>query len=224
MACRMAPGSQRRFGFERLLPFQPHVWQQLREQARSAEIRPSELLVFGSDVAHRMVDFAQRNAQRAGVAHALELRGGDALQRMPPGKTPGVLLVNPPYGERIAAAGVAGERSQERAQRVQGGSRIEGRLGLSRAPAATRGGREHALMAEDNDDFFQRLSSHWKRNYPGWTAWLLTPDRDLPRRMRLRESRKIPMWNGPIECRLFRFDLVAGAMQPRSAPPAEPGA
>ena len=79
-------------------------------------------------------------------------------------------------------------------------------------------------MAEDNDDFFQRLSSHWKRNYPGWTAWLLTPDRDLPRRMRLRESRKIPMWNGPIECRLFRFDLVAGAMQPRSAPPAEPGA
>ena len=126
--------------------------------------------------------------------------------------------------ERIAAAGVAGERSQERAQRVQGGSRIEGRLGLSRAPAATRGGREHALMAEDNDDFFQRLSSHWKRNYPGWTAWLLTPDRDLPRRMRLRESRKIPMWNGPIECRLFRFDLVAGAMQPRSAPPAEPGA
>ena len=225
MACRMAPGSQRRFGLERLLPFQPHVWQQLREQARSAEIRPSEMLVFGSDVAHRMVDFAQRNAQRAGVAHALELRGGDALQRMPPGQTPGVLLINPPYGERIAAAGVAGERAQERAQRVHtAGPRIEGRLGLNRAPAATRGGREHALMAEDNDDFFQRLSSHWKRNYPGWTAWLLTPDRELPRRMRLRESRKIPMWNGPIECRLFRFDLVAGAMQPRSGPPAEPGA
>ena len=29
--------------------------------------------------------------------------------------------------------------------------------------------------------------------------------------MRLKESRKLPLWNGPIECRLFRFDLVAGS-------------
>jgi putative N6-adenine-specific DNA methylase len=28
--------------------------------------------------------------------------------------------------------------------------------------------------------------------------------------MRLRESRRVPLWNGPIECRLFRFELVAG--------------
>ena len=33
----------------------------------------------------------------------------------------------------------------------------------------------------------------------------------LPGLMRLKESRRVPMWNGPIECRLFRFDLVAGA-------------
>jgi putative N6-adenine-specific DNA methylase len=55
-----------------------------------------------------MVDFAQRNAARAGVAAAVELRGGDALQRQPPVPGPGVMLLNPPYGERIAAAGVAG--------------------------------------------------------------------------------------------------------------------
>jgi putative N6-adenine-specific DNA methylase len=30
--------------------------------------------------------------------------------------------------------------------------------------------------------------------------------------MRLKESRRVPMWNGPIECRLFRFDMVAGKM------------
>jgi putative N6-adenine-specific DNA methylase len=34
--------------------------------------------------------------------------------------------------------------------------------------------------------------------------------------MRLKESRRVPMWNGPIECRLFRFDLVAGSMRARS--------
>ncbi|REN21355.1 class I SAM-dependent RNA methyltransferase, partial [Mycobacterium tuberculosis] len=45
----------------------------------------------------------------------------------------------------------------------------------------------------------------------GWTAWVLTPDLKLPRQMRLKESRRVPMWNGPIECRLFRFDMVAGS-------------
>ncbi len=35
----------------------------------------------------------------------------------------------------------------------------------------------------------------------------------LPGRMRLKEARRVPMWNGPIECRLFRFDLVAGSMR-----------
>ena len=33
--------------------------------------------------------------------------------------------------------------------------------------------------------------------------------------MRLKESRRVPMWNGPIECRLFRFDLVAGSARGR---------
>ena len=40
MACRIAPGGQRRFAFERLLPHQPALWQQLLHEARAAEIRP----------------------------------------------------------------------------------------------------------------------------------------------------------------------------------------
>ena len=35
--------------------------------------------------------------------------------------------------------------------------------------------------------------------------------------MRLKESRRVPMWNGPIECRLFRFDMVAGSARTRDA-------
>ena len=58
-------------------------------------------------------------------------------------------------------------------------------------------------------EFFNRLAAHWKRHYPGWTAWLLSPDMKLPQALRLKESRRVPLWNGPIECRLFRFDLTA---------------
>ena len=42
--------------------------------------------------------------------------------------------------------------------------------------------------------------------------------------MRLKESRRVPMWNGPLECRLFKFDLVAGRMdKDKAAPPNPPG-
>lgn len=182
LACGIAPGSLRRFAFERQLPFQPPVWKQLKEEAQAAQ-HPATAPVFGSDVAFRMVDFARRNAERAGVAAALELRGGDALQRLPPCAAPGLLLLNPPYGERIETAGVAG-----RVQR----------------------GRERPQV-DPAQDFFAALAAHWKRHYAGWTAWVLTPDLKLPSRMRLKESRRVPLWNGPIECRLFRFDMVAGS-------------
>jgi putative N6-adenine-specific DNA methylase len=225
MALNIAPGSFRRFAFEKMLPFQPHVWQAIQQDAvnaRRAWPAGHSPIVFGSDVAFRMVDFAQRNAERAGVAQAVELRGGDALQRMPPSSHPGVMLLNPPYGERIAAAGVAGERSQDRAsaRALRREPREPRTFSVGQAAPASPGlGRESAQMADGGDDsaFFQQLAAHWKSHYAGWSAWLLTPDLKLPGKMRFKESRRVPLWNGPIECRLFRFDLTARRTPPLAA-------
>ncbi len=212
IACNIAPGSLRHFAFEKMLPFQPHVWAAILAEAQRAQRaggsgdRPR---IFGSDVAHRMVDFAQRNARRAGVADVIEFRGGDALQRMPPSETPGVMLVNPPYGERIDAAGVAGV----------GAARPRHGTPAAHAAGEATGGREQA-QTPDGGEFFVQLAAHWKKNYAGWTAWVLTPDLKLPGKMRLKESRRVPMWNGPIECRLFRFDMVKGSA--RADTPAQP--
>ena len=213
IALRVAPGLLRRFGFEKLLPFQPHVWHAIKDEAakqRRDWPAGQAPIVFGSDVAFRMVDFAQRNAERAGVAFAMELRGGDALQRMPPSDRPGVMLLNPPYGERIAAAGVAGQSAQARA--AERGVRAPRTFTVGAKAAPEPGmGRESAQMADGSDgsDFFAQLATHWKSHYAGWSAWLLTPDLKLPGKMRFKESRRVPLWNGPIECRLFRFDLTA---------------
>jgi len=198
IACRMAAGLQRRFGFEKLRMFDAHVWRQLQDEARAQVCEP-RAAVYGSDLAFRMVDFAKRNAQRAGVVSAIELRGGDALQRMPPTDVSGVMLVKPPYGERIEAGGVAG------------------------AASMARSGRE-VVQVEDGGEFFSQLASHWKKNYAGWRAWVLTPDLKLPSRMRLKESRRVPMWNGPIECRMFRFDLMAGSARKPAAGVDQPPA
>jgi putative N6-adenine-specific DNA methylase len=183
IACNIAAGSLRHFAFEKFVPFQPHVWSAIKKEAQDAVVKPApgqKALIYGSDVSHRMVDFAQRNAVRAGVADVVEFRGGDALQRMPPIEGGGVMVLNPPYGERIEVGGVAGRESAH---------------------------------TENGGEFFNQLASHWKKNFPGWTAWVLTPDLKLPGKMRLKESRRVPMWNGPIECRLFRFDMVAGKNQ-----------
>ena len=206
IACNIAAGSLRRFAFEKFVPFQPHVWKAIQQDAAAAVVKPppgSKPLIYGSDVSHRMVDFAQRNAERAGVADVVEFRGGDALQRMPPIDVRetggGVMLLNPPYGERIGIGGVAGEGAQARF-----------------------GARELA-HTEDGGAFFTQLASHWKKHFAGWTAWMLTPDLKLPGRMRLKESRRVPMWNGPLECRLFRFELVAGKLAAhRQAPDGPP--
>lgn len=178
LACGMAPGLQRRFAFEKLAPFVPlrAAWAQ-QQQATRAAVHAPAVAIYAGDVAFRMTDFAQRNAQRAGVGQAIEFKTADALQRPPPAAA-GTMVLNPPYGERLGFKG-----------------------------------REAAEPGEGGEGFFTALAAHWKRQYPGWTAWVLSPDNTLAQQMRLKPSRRVPLWNGPMECRLLRFDLVAGAMK-----------
>jgi putative N6-adenine-specific DNA methylase len=192
IACGIAPGSQRRFAFERLLPFRPHLnaWRDMQRAAQAAVHAPA-VAIYAGDVSFRMTDFATRNAERAGVSHAIDFKTADALQRPAPAAG-GVLMMNPPYGERIEAKGTG-----QGAPAHRGGQAYEG----GGTPA----------------DFFAQLATQWKRHYAGWTAWVLSPDMKLPSLMRLKENRRVPMWNGPIECRLFRFDLVAGSARPAPA-------
>ena len=189
IACGIAPGAKRRFAFERLLPFKPHAaeWRDL-QRAAHARVHAPAVQLFAGDVSFRMTDFATRNAERAGVQHAIDFKTADALQRPPPAAA-GTLMLNPPYGERIAPKGQGNVTSRE----------------------GFEGGGTSA-------EFFGSLASHWKRNYAGWTAWLLSPEPKLPSLMRLKESRRVPLWNGPIECRLFRFEMVAGTARPPNSP------
>ena len=109
IACGIAAGSRRSFGFEELRCHERDIWHDLKDQAIASQ-HPPRAEIHGSDVAFRMVDFANQNAKRAGVAHAIEFRGGDALQRQPPTPTSGLLILNPPYGERMEPSGIAKNR------------------------------------------------------------------------------------------------------------------
>jgi putative N6-adenine-specific DNA methylase len=198
IACGIAPGLQRHFAFERLLPFAPlrAEWAELQAQARARQHAPA-VAIHAGDVSFRMTDFAARNAQRAGVAAAIQFKTADALQRPPPAAR-GVMVLNPPYGERLDAKGSRGERGPQR----------EGREAFQEASSpAAWGDRDPAPGAA----FYSGLAAQWKKHYAGWTAWILSDDLQLDRAIRLKAARRFPVFNGDIECRWMRFDMVAGS-------------
>ncbi len=55
------------------------------------------------------------------------------------------------------------------------------------------------------------LGDALKRKFGGWTAYLFTADKAILKLMRLSPSRRIPLFNGAIECRLLQYKIVAGS-------------
>jgi putative N6-adenine-specific DNA methylase len=54
---------------------------------------------------------------------------------------------------------------------------------------------------------WREMGAHLRTNYSGWTVCLLSNDMKLPGKLGLREKRKIPLYNGTIDCRLFIFEM-----------------
>ncbi len=59
--------------------------------------------------------------------------------------------------------------------------------------------------------FYPQLGGVLKRNFAGWNCFFFTADLRMPKLMRLAPSRKTPLFNGALECRLFEFRMVAGS-------------
>ncbi len=59
--------------------------------------------------------------------------------------------------------------------------------------------------------FYPKLGDALKRNFAGWDCWLLSADTRLPKLIGLKPMRKMPLYNGPLECRLYGFRMVSGS-------------
>jgi putative N6-adenine-specific DNA methylase len=103
MARGRAPGMKRAFGFEKLDTFNGALWKQLREQAAQPAKHAPKLALFGSDADAKVLGAARRNLAAAGVERWVTLEAVDLLRRKAPAAS-GVMIANPPYGERIGEA------------------------------------------------------------------------------------------------------------------------
>jgi putative N6-adenine-specific DNA methylase len=169
-----APGLSRdpgEFGLERLRGFDAALWRRLCTEAASRRIAAERLPIWGSDSSTDAVARARQNLAHAGLDDLVELAQEDILERPAP-VAEGILVANPPYGERL--------------------------------------GEADELAA-----FYPRLGDALKKNFAGWTCWLLSADTRLPKLIGLKPARKIPLFNGNLECRLYGFPVVAGSHRAR---------
>ena len=175
MTLNIAPGSRRHFAFEQLADFDARLWLKLKEEAQRAEKPARPLPLFGRDNDFRAVRATRRNFQDAGLGEVVTLDEGDVLAAAPPAES-GLLIANPPYGERI--------------------------------------GEVEALAA-----LYPQLGAVLKQRFAGWNCFFFSADTRLPKGLGLKPSRKTPLFNGPLECRLYEFRMVAGSN--RREKPAE---
>jgi putative N6-adenine-specific DNA methylase len=193
-------GADQGFGFQRLKPFNtPDLqkqWDALCEVVKkNIEVglaNANKLKMAACDINENMITIVKNNWKRAGLPAQSgvlsNVRQIDALVAKSPFAEPGVMLFNPPYGERLEIKG-----GRDGSERVKG-----------------RGARD-ALPKNNNSpefmEFLNQFGKHLKDNFQGWQVDVLTADMGLPGQVRMKESKRTPLFNGPLECRLFRFDM-----------------
>ena len=99
IARNQAPGLRRRFAGEAFAWSDPQVWNRAREEAKDKEFR-GEYRILGTDNDPKCVSLSMANARKAGVGELIRFQDGDAT-KLPLPAQEGILICNPPYGERM---------------------------------------------------------------------------------------------------------------------------
>jgi len=106
----------------------------------------------------------------------------------------------------LAEAGVERWARLERADVLERAAPASSGVLIANPPYGERTGSPEALAR-----FYPKLGDALKKNFAGWRCYLFTADLRLPKLIGLRPSRRIPLYNGALECRLYEFEIVAGS-------------
>ena len=177
IAMNLAPGAQRAFAFEKLRGHDAAAFSAMRDEAQTGAKALPPGLLFGNDINSDAINVTRRHLQNIGgeaTATAVALTSAP-MESLPAPAPGGLLLTNPPYGERL---------------------------------------NELA----DLKAWYPALGSWLKKTMAGWKACFITADRALPGGIGLRPSKKTPLFNGALDCRLFEFELYAGTRRDDKAP------
>jgi putative N6-adenine-specific DNA methylase len=147
--------------------------------------------------ARRWRDLLQKTAGRQKPKVALPIYGsdlsGDVLQAA---------------GANLMGSGLEKVVSLKRANVLEISAPAKAGIIVTNPPYGVRLGEQRALA-----DFYPKLGDVLKKQFGGWRAYLLSADMRLPKLIRLAASKRTPLYNGALECRLFEYKMVEGGMR-----------
>lgn len=106
----------------------------------------------------------------------------------------------------LAEAGVERWVKVEQADVLERGAPAAAGVMVMNPPYGERMGSPEELAR-----FYPRLGDALKQRFAGWRCYIFTADLRLPKLIRLEPSRRTPLWNGALECRLYEFNIVSGS-------------
>ncbi len=110
--------------------------------------------------------------------------------------------------ENLAAAGIENAVQLKQMDILDGSPPAPPGIAVMNPPYGERQATEEELAA-----FYPRLGDALKQRYAGWTAYILTADLRLAKLIGLKASKRTPLYNGALECRLFEYRMIAGTMR-----------
>ena len=108
----------------------------------------------------------------------------------------------------VAAAGLADVIQLKQANVLEMPAPAPGGVIVTNPPYGVRLGETHELT-----EFYPTLGDALKQRFSGWRAYIFTGDPQLPKLIRLAASKRTPLFNGALECRLLEYKIMAGSMR-----------
>ncbi|MCB0548321.1 MAG: class I SAM-dependent RNA methyltransferase, partial [Phaeodactylibacter sp.] len=165
-ACNRAPQLQREyFGFKQWPDFDESLWEGLLADARN-RVTSFEHGLYGYDMDFKAMRIANHNALAAGLEGQVQIER-KRFERLEPPAEEGLLVMNPPYDER--------------------------------------------LEITDIGAFYEMIGDRLKQAFAGYEAWILSSNKDAMKRIGLRPSRKMMLFNGALECKFHQYQLYSGS-------------
>jgi putative N6-adenine-specific DNA methylase len=116
------------------------------------------------------------------------------------------------------AAGLLNVVSLKRANVLEISAPAKEGILVTNPPYGVRLGEQQQLA-----DFYPKLGDLLKKQFCGWRVYLFSADMRLPKLIRLAASKRTPLYNGALECRLFEYKMVEGGMRKKKMS-SQPGA
>ncbi len=106
----------------------------------------------------------------------------------------------------LAAAGVERWVKLEQADILERAAPAASGVMIANPPYGERIGSKEDLAL-----FYPKLGDALKKNFTGWRCHFFTADLRMAKLIRLQPARRVPLYNGALECRLFEFGIVSGS-------------